>query len=71
MSNKINQAKWEKDCANKHHNKYDYSLVDLENRRNDGKVPIICHEKIVEKNMAYFGNYQISISLAKGVLNVG
>jgi len=45
MSNKINQTKWEKDCANKHHNKYDYSLVDLENRRNDGKVPIICHEK--------------------------
>ena len=45
MSNKYNQKKWEEDCSKIHSGKYDYSLVDLSNRREDGKVPIICHEK--------------------------
>lgn len=44
MSNKYNQKKWEEDCNKIHNNKYDYSLVDLSNRREDGKIPIVCHE---------------------------
>jgi hypothetical protein len=43
MSNKLIQEEWIKACTEKHNGKYDYSLVDLNNRREDGKVPIICH----------------------------
>ena len=39
-----NQKEWEEYCTKKHNGKYDYSLVDFDNKREDGKVPIICHE---------------------------
>lgn len=35
---------WVESCAKKHNGKYDYSLVNFEKIRKDGKVPIICHE---------------------------
>lgn len=38
------QKEWIEYCSKKHGGKYDYSLVDFDNKREDGKVPIICHE---------------------------
>lgn len=38
------QQEWIDYCTKKHNGKYDYSLVDFDNKRSDGKIPIICHE---------------------------
>ena len=44
------QKEWEEYCSIKHNHKYDYSLVDFDNKREDGAVPIICHELDEEGN---------------------
>ena len=44
------QQEWIEYCKKKHNDKYDYSLVDFDNKRDDGAIPIICHELDEEGN---------------------